>query len=102
MRACGIVVIYMLGTALVAVIVLAYVFHVNVPGISGKNLWDWLQLLIVPAALAIGGFWLNQIQKDREEQAADERTTIERLAADSRAIVEQKIAEDNQHEQALQ
>jgi hypothetical protein len=26
-----------------------------------KTLWDWLQLLIVPIMLAIGGFWLNQM-----------------------------------------
>src|SRR5436305_9808740 len=38
-----------------------------------KTLWDWLQLLIVPIILAVGGFWLNQIQKDREEKAAIRR-----------------------------
>jgi len=29
-----------------------------------KMLWDALQLLIVPIILAIGGFWLNQIQQE--------------------------------------
>jgi hypothetical protein len=57
----------------------------------GKTLWDWMQLLIVPIVLAVGGFWLNQIQKSREE------STTER-----RAKAEQKITEDNQREAALQ
>src|SRR2546421_2473295 len=37
----------------------------------GKNLWDLLQLLIVPIVLAGGGFWLNQIQKDREQRITE-------------------------------
>ncbi len=45
-----------------------------------KTLWDWLQLLIVPLVLAIGGFWLSQIQK----------------------TTEQRSTTDNQHEAALQ
>jgi uncharacterized protein YjbI with pentapeptide repeats len=46
----------------------------------GKSLWDWLQLLIIPVVLGIGGFWLSQIQKSSEQ-----RTTT-----------------DNQREAALQ
>src|SRR5260370_40128870 len=56
-----------------------------------KTAWDWLQLLFVPIILAIGGFWLNQIQKDRDERIAEKRAQTER-----------KIAEDNQREAALQ
>ena len=37
----------------------------------GKGLWDWLQLLIIPVVIAIGGFWLNQLQKSREERHAE-------------------------------
>jgi uncharacterized protein HemX len=48
-------------------------------------------LLIVPLVLAIGGFWFNQIQKDREQKAAEQR-----------AKTEQTIAENNQQEVALQ
>src|SRR5437016_5911975 len=102
MKAFGVIVVCVLGIALIVEIVRAYIFHVNIPGLSGKNIWDWLQLLIIPAVLAIGGFWLNQIQKNRDEEAADERTEIERIHADIRAQYERDIATDNQHEQALQ
>jgi hypothetical protein len=31
-------------------------------GVANKNVWDWLKLLVVPAALAIGVYWLNTRQ----------------------------------------
>ncbi len=58
---------------------------------TGKALWDWLQLLIIPIVLAIGGFWLNQIQKGREERATQQQAELER-----------EITADNQREAALQ
>ena len=32
-----------------------------------KTLWDWLQLLIIPASIAIGTFWLDSRRKRAEE-----------------------------------
>src|SRR5438034_7673507 len=55
------------------------------PKQHAKTLWDWLQLLFVPLMLAIGGFWLNQIQKSREERAAAQRDRFEREAIGKRA-----------------
>ena len=45
---------------------------------SAKTLWDWLQLLIVPIILAIGGFWLNQMQKSREQRTIKKQAKLER------------------------
>jgi len=56
-----------------------------------KTLWDWLQLLIIPFMLAIGGFWLNKIQKDRDERVTEQRDKTER-----------EITADNQREAAFQ
>src|SRR6266487_4686517 len=75
-----VIVVSILAIALVVVIVLAYIFNVNVPGLRGKTLWDWLQLLIIPTVLAVGGYLFN--------------LTISRN--------EQRIASDNQRETALQ
>src|SRR6266480_1718507 len=44
----------------------------------GKNLWDWMQLLIIPIVLAVGGLWFNQIQKDREQKVAEQHAQTER------------------------
>lgn len=80
----------------VLVILGGYRFHWDWTGFngnnkSGKTLWDWLQLLIIPVILAIGGFWLNQIQRGREQRTTEQRDKTER-----------EIALDNQREVALQ
>jgi uncharacterized protein YjbI with pentapeptide repeats len=49
-------------------------------GFETKTLWDWMELLIIPAVLAVGAFYLQ----------SSERT------------VEREIATDRQHEAALQ
>lgn len=38
----------------------------NVKVVPAKTLWDWLQLLIVPAALAVVAYGLNRTQKSSE------------------------------------
>jgi hypothetical protein len=62
----AIVVVAIVLVVVIALIVVGYRFGWT--GFTGKTLWDWLQLLIVPLALAIGGFWLSQIQKTTEER----------------------------------
>lgn len=53
------------------------------PDSSTKTLWDWLQLLIIPLALAAVGFALNAAQSAREQRGANDRANREReLAAD--------------------
>jgi hypothetical protein len=79
----------------------------------GKTLYDWLQLAIIPAAIAFGVLWFDRLQQKRDQQladqraqtereAADERAKIEREAAEKRAQTERDIALDNQGEAALQ
>jgi hypothetical protein len=41
-------------------------------GFRGKTVWDWLQLLIVPFALAGIGFWFTE-QQDARQQALEEQ-----------------------------
>src|SRR5690348_16488872 len=85
----GIIVVCMLMIALLVVVVLAYVFNMNVAGLRGKTLWDWLQLAIVPVVLTIGVWWLNHLQQQRDQRLADRREKSER-----------EISLDNQHEAA--
>src|SRR5713226_7291618 len=53
--------------ALIAFIFAAYRFGWSRTGFLNKTLWDWLQLLIIPLGLAIGGFVLSQVQKNTEQ-----------------------------------
>jgi uncharacterized protein YjbI with pentapeptide repeats len=57
----------------------------------GKALWDWLQLLIIPAVLVVGGFLLNYTINRNEQKATQLRDQTER-----------DIAMDNQREDLLQ
>ncbi len=68
----------------------------------GKTLWNWLQLAIIPVALAIAGFWLNRIQKDRDQKAEEAQKQREEGAAKEREKLERESRKDNQHEAALQ
>src|SRR5437868_9885179 len=89
-----ILVVAIILVAVIALIIVGYRFDwtgFNGNNKSGKTLWDWLQLLILPILFVIGGFWLNQIQKSREERTTEQR-----------AQTELEIAADNQREAALQ
>jgi hypothetical protein len=44
-----------------------------------KNLWDWLDLLIVTAVVAVGVFLLNQSARRGESRVADDRQRQETL-----------------------
>jgi uncharacterized protein YjbI with pentapeptide repeats len=46
-----------------------------------RTLWDWMQLLIIPAVLAGVGLWFNRQQRKQEIQTADRRAQDEALQA---------------------
>ena len=118
----GLVVIIVTGVlviALIVVVVLGYWLNWQWVGVSGgnskistittateqppaKTLWDWMQLLIIPAAIAVGVWWLNRLQQQRDQQFAYQRTRTEREAAEKQAQTEREIATDNQRAAALQ
>jgi hypothetical protein len=95
----------LLALAVVAVLLLAALILAGYPyawtgfGTSGtpetpasyKTLWDWLELLIIPATLLIGGYLLNR---------ADKRHDDARAARDLRE--DREIAEQRTQETALQ
>ncbi len=56
-------------------------------GFGTKTLWDWMQLLIIPAVLAGGAYWLNESARQSEQAIADDnlreaalQTYIDRMA----------------------
>lgn len=52
-------------------------------GLAGKTLWDWLQLLIIPAVLAAGVAWFNLAQTQIGIQASQKQhDTDVQIAAD--------------------
>jgi len=47
----------------------------------GITLWDWLELLIVPVVIAVGGFWFNRQQQERQLQSDKEHAQDDALQA---------------------
>src|SRR5262249_4934361 len=68
----------------------------------GATLYDWLQLAVVPAAIAFGIWWLNRLQQRRDQEQAQRHDKADHDAAERRAQTERDIAADNQREAALQ
>lgn len=58
---------------------MAFIYKFEWSGFKDKNLWDWMQLLILPILVAAGGLLLdNQIDR-REEKRAKNRSDQETL-----------------------
>lgn len=73
----------------------------GMPPRPAKTLWDWLQLAIVPLAVALAVFALNAAQADREAKRADERAKLDREIEDRRAERERVIADDRAQNDSL-
>src|SRR5262249_4981248 len=67
----------------------------------GATLYDWLQLAVVPAAIAFGVVGLSRLPQQRDQRLAEERAKSEQQAAEKRAQTEHEIADGNQHEASL-
>ncbi len=49
-------------------------YHASWTGFHGKTLWDWLDLLVIPAVLGAGVFLLNRAERRAQERrSADDR-----------------------------
>ena len=60
-------------------------------GFPQKTLWDWLQLLVVPAFLAIASYLFTQAERRRERAAEEQKAeAAEQKAAAERQAAEQK------------
>ncbi len=56
---------------LIALIFSGYWFHWAWTGFN-KTLWDWMQLLLIPVALALVAIWFNRNERLNEQQIASE------------------------------
>jgi hypothetical protein len=60
---------------LVELIIYGYLERPGRGGVANEKFWDYLELLIVPAALALGVYWLNRRQEERNREADAMRET---------------------------
>jgi hypothetical protein len=84
--------------ALVGVIIYGYLAKPGWVGVSDKKVWDYLKLLIVPAALALGVYWLNRAQRERELEVENQRAQDEALQAYLDQMGTLVLKEDLEHD----
>jgi len=71
-------------------------------GVAHKRLWDYLDLLFVPAALALGVYWLNRRQDERDQQAEEDRSRRESEARAAQAECSLEVENERAQDAALQ
>jgi uncharacterized protein YjbI with pentapeptide repeats len=57
----------------------------DLTGFGGKTGWDWMELLIVPLVLAVGAFYFNYAQNERQQETEEIRAERQVAADDLRA-----------------
>src|SRR5260221_13876200 len=81
--------------------------------VPAKSIWDWMQLLIIPLVLAVGGILFNlsssrteqantQKRYDNDQLITEQRYKNDQLIAQQRYENDQEIEADKQREAALQ
>jgi hypothetical protein len=75
----------LLVLAVVGAFVYGYATKPGWVGVADKTLWDWLQLLVVPAVLAAGGLLLNTAQRARELEDQEAQKDREQYTQEQRA-----------------
>jgi uncharacterized protein YjbI with pentapeptide repeats len=68
----------------------------------GKGLWDWLDLLIVPAVIAVGVFLLDQRQRARDQAAEEDRQRRHQLEMEEQRDRELQVENQRAQDGALQ
>ena len=88
---------------LLVLIILGYGFNWPWTGLHGKTLYDWLQLLIIPAVLAVGGYLFNFTTGRTEREVASDRQREDALQAYidgmSELLLEKKLRESGEDDE---
>jgi uncharacterized protein YjbI with pentapeptide repeats len=93
-----------IGVSVTAIIVLLVIGGAtrSWTGFRRKTVWDLLQLLIVPLALAVIGFFFSMQQDIRQQDIENHRTQQEQQIEKQRADAEQALANQRAQDEALQ
>jgi hypothetical protein len=71
-------------------------------GFRGMTVRDWLELLIVPLALVVIGFYLTSAQDELQRQIEENQRAQQAQIEEERAAAEQELAEQRAQDEALQ
>jgi hypothetical protein len=82
-------------------IVGGYIFGWSWAGVGSKTLWEWLQLLIIPLVLAVGGYLFTSQQNSLQRAFADQQSQLQRESADQQKQIDWDLEHDKQEESEL-
>jgi uncharacterized protein YjbI with pentapeptide repeats len=85
------------GLAVVITGICGYVFGWEWTGFhepEQRGFWDWLDLLIIPAVLALGGYLFIRAENRRAQDIAKQQRDVDREIADQRMRQDRKIAQE--------
>ena len=71
-----------LGLAFLTIVFGGYLFGWRWTGFPKQTFWDWLQLLVVPAVLALGGYLFTRAENCRAQDIANQRAETDRYIAE--------------------
>jgi hypothetical protein len=63
------------------IVICCYLFEWKWTGLPKQTFWDWLDLLIVPAVLAVGGYLFTRSDNRTTQAAAERRAQDDALQA---------------------
>lgn len=72
------------GMALLIAVIGGYALGWEWTGFAGQTLWAWLELLVIPAVLALGGYLFTRSENRKAQEIADQRARDDRDIADQR------------------
>jgi hypothetical protein len=83
-------------------LIIIFAMYPELTGAANKELWNYLDLFIVPLALVVGAFLLDTGQRNRERKIEDAQQERERREAIARKEREDEIEERRARDAALQ
>jgi hypothetical protein len=91
-----------LGSVLILFLLIIAAYSYEWTGFPGKTIWHWLDLLIVPAAVAVGVLLLDQRQRQRDQQAGRERRRREQEMEELQREHELEVEDERAQDTAMQ
>src|SRR5918994_5299687 len=88
--------------AFLLIVICGYLFGWKWTGLPKQTLWDWLDLLIVPVVLALGGYLFTRFESQRTQQNAEKQRDLDRKIANERTETDRHIADQRRQDDTLQ
>ena len=88
--------------AFLIIVISGYFFGWKWTGLPKRTLWDWLNLLIVLAVLALGGYLFTRSESQRTLQSTQRQRDLDRELATTQTETDREIADQRRQDDTLQ